>query len=129
DASLAIIDKRRVRANEIQAMSLIGDVRGKDTIVVDDMIDTAGTLVQAAQVLFENGAKSVSASCTYGVFSGAAAQRLQTSSIREVICTDTIPLSPEMRAMEKIRCLSVAPLLAETIRRIRTHESVSSIFD
>lgn len=129
DAQLAIIDKRRIRANEAQAMSLIGEVAGKDAIIVDDMIDTAGTLTQGVQVLFEKGAASVSACCTHGVFSGMAAQRIGDSRIREVICTDTIQLSPAMQKTGKVRCLSAAPILAETIRRIRRRESVSSIFD
>jgi ribose-phosphate pyrophosphokinase len=129
DAQLAIIDKRRIRANEAQAMSLIGDVQGKDAIIVDDMIDTAGTLTQAVKVLLEKGAATVSACCTHGVFSGVASQRIGDSRIREVICTDTIPLSPEMQKTGKVKCLSAAPILAETIRRIRKRESVSSIFD
>jgi ribose-phosphate pyrophosphokinase len=129
DTSLAIIDKRRLRANEAQAMNLIGEVAGKHAIIVDDMIDTAGTLIQAVHVLKEKGAASVSAACTHGVFSGAAAERLRSSGLLEVICTDTIPLSPQMAKTEKVKCLSVAPILAETIRRICKHESVSSIFD
>jgi ribose-phosphate pyrophosphokinase len=129
DAGLAIIDKRRIRANEAQAMNLIGEVQGKIAIVVDDMIDTAGTLIQATQVLLDRGAASVSAACTHGVFSGAAADRIASSHLKEVICTDTIPLSPAMAKCGKVRCLSVAPILAETIRRIHRHESVSSLFD
>jgi ribose-phosphate pyrophosphokinase len=129
DAGLAIIDKRRVRANEAQAMNLIGEVQGKIAIVVDDMIDTAGTLIQATQVLLDRGAATVSAACTHGVFSGAAAERIASSHLKEVICTDTIPLSPAMVKCGKVRCLSVAPILAETIRRIHRHESVSSLFD
>jgi ribose-phosphate pyrophosphokinase len=129
DASLAIIDKRRIRPNEAQALSLIGDVRGKHAIIVDDMIDTAGTLVQATQVLQEYGASAVSAACTHGVFSGAALERIQNSQLKEVICTDTIPLSPQMAKLPKVKCLSVASLLAETIHRIQTRESVSSLFD
>lgn len=129
DCSLAIIDKRRIRPNEAQAMSLIGDVRDKHAIVVDDMIDTAGTLVQAIQVLHDKGAASVSAACTHGVFSGAAFERIRESELREVICTDTIPLSPAMAKCEKVKVLSVATLFSETIRRIHRHESVSSLFD
>lgn len=127
--SLAIIDKRRIRANEAQAMSVIGDVRGKNAIIVDDMIDTAGTLIQGMQVLLDNGAESVSAACTHGVFSGTAFERIRDSQLKEVICTDTIPLSPAMSKLNKVKCLSVAPLLAETIRRIQTRESVSNLFD
>ncbi len=126
---LAIIDKRRLRPNEAQAMSLIGDVKGKHAIIVDDMIDTAGTLVQANQVLQDYGATAVSAACTHGVFSGAAYERIRDSSLFEVICTDTIPLSPTMAKLAKVRSLSVAPLLAEAIRRVHSHDSVSSLFD
>ena len=129
DIPLAIIDKRRPRPNEAQAMNLIGDVAGKHAIIVDDMIDTAGTLMQAVHVLMDRGAASVSAACTHGVFSGACYERIQASQLREVICTDTIPLSPAMASLSKVKCLSVAPILAETIRRINTHQSVSSLFD
>ena len=129
DCALAIIDKRRVRANEAQAMSLIGDVKGKNAIIVDDMIDTAGTLVQGMQVLYDYGAQTVSAACTHGVFSGAAFERIRDSRLKEVICTDTIPLSAQMSKLSQVKVLSVAPLLAETIRRIHKHQSVSSLFD
>lgn len=129
DTTLAIIDKRRLRANEAQAMNLIGEVAGMHAIIVDDMIDTAGTLIQAVGVLKDRGAKSVSAVCTHGVFSGSACERIRSSELSEVICTDTIPLAPQVAKTEKIKCLSVAPILAETIRRICKHESVSSIFD
>lgn len=129
DTTLAIIDKRRIRPNEAQAMSLIGDVKGKHAIIVDDMIDTAGTLVQAVQVLTDYGASSVSAACTHGVFSGAAYERIRDSQLKEVICTDTIPLSPTMAKLSKVKCLSVAPVLGEAIRRIHTNESVSTLFD
>lgn len=126
---LAIIDKRRLKANEAQAMHVIGDVKGKRAILVDDMIDTAGTLIQGMQVLYDHGAQEVSAACTHGVFSGTAFERIRDSKLKEVICTDTIPLSPQMSKLEKVKCLSVASILAETIRRIQTHESVSSLFD
>lgn len=129
NAALAIIDKRRLRPNEAQAMHVIGDVKGKDTILVDDMIDTAGTLIQGMQVLYDHGAASVSAACTHGVFSGTAFERIRDSKLREVICTDTIPLSPAMAKLDKVKCLSVAPILSETIKRIQTRESVSSLFD
>jgi ribose-phosphate pyrophosphokinase len=129
EVSLAIIDKRRPRPNEAQAMSVIGEVGGKHAIIVDDMIDTAGTMMQGVQVLLDRGAASVSAACTHGVFSGAAYERIRDSQLREVICTDTIPLSPLMANLPKVRCLSVAPILAETIRRIHTNQSVSSLFD
>jgi predicted phosphoribosyltransferase len=129
DTGLAIIDKRRVRANEAQAMSLIGEVDGKHAIMVDDMIDTAGTLIQGMQVLLKSGALSVSAACTHGVFSGSAYERIKGSQLKEVICTDTIPLSREMASLEKIKCLSVAPLLGQAIERIHSCASVSSLFD
>jgi ribose-phosphate pyrophosphokinase len=130
DLPLAIIDKRRIRPNEAEAMNLIGEVKGHHAILVDDMIDTAGTLVQGVQVLRKFGATSVSAACTHGVFSGAAAERLsQCEGLGEVICTDTIPLSPAMQQVKKVRVLSVASILAETIRRIQSHQSVSSLFD
>jgi ribose-phosphate pyrophosphokinase len=129
NVAFAIIDKRRIRPNEAQALSLIGDVKEKHAIIVDDMIDTAGTLVQAGHVIFDYGAASVSAVCTHGVFSGAAFERIRDSQLKEVICTDTIPLSPMMANLPKLKCLSVAPLLSETIRRIHKRESVSSLFD
>lgn len=127
--ALAIIDKRRLRPNEAQAMHLIGEVQGKDAIIVDDMIDTAGTLIQSVQALIDHGAKRVSAACTHGVLSGAAFERIRDSVIKEVICTNTIPLSPALAKLDKITRLSVAPILAETIRRIHHRESVSSLFD
>lgn len=129
DVTLAIIDKRRPRPNEVEAMHLIGDVRGKDAILVDDMIDTAGTLLQGLNALKLAGASSVSAACTHGVFSGAAAERIRNSELREVICTDTIPLSPAMKSLPNVRVLSVAALFAEAIGRIHNKTSVSSLFD
>lgn len=129
DVSLAIIDKRRLRPNEAQAMNLIGEVNGKHAIIVDDMIDTAGTMLQGVQVLLDRGAAEVSAACTHGVFSGAAFERIRDSRLKEVICTDTIPLSAPMAGLAKVRCLPMAPLLAEAIRRINVRESVSSLFD
>ena len=129
DVNLAIIDKRRPRPNEVQALNLIGDVRGKQVILVDDMIDTAGTLIQSLQVLFDSGALSVSAACTHGVFSGAAFERIRDSRLHEVVCTDTIPLAPAFAKLSKVKCLSVAALLAEAIKRIHGFESVSSLFE
>lgn len=129
DVPLAIIDKRRVKANEVGGMSLIGEVRGRHAIIVDDMIDTAGTLVQATQVLLDNGAEQVSAVCSHGVFSGTAHERIRDSHLKEVICTDTIPLSPALAKLAKVKCLSVAPILAEAMRRVQTRQSVSSLFD
>lgn len=129
NVNLAIIDKRRPRPNEVQALNLIGDVKGKRVILVDDMIDTAGTLIQSVQVLFDSGASSVSAACTHGVFSGQAFERMRDSRLEEVVCTDTIPLSAAMSQLPTVKCLSVAPLLAEAIRRIHGFESVSSLFE
>lgn len=129
ETSLAIVDKRRLRPNEAQVMNLIGDVAGKSAIIVDDMIDTAGTLVQCIHALLEKGAKSVSAVCTHGVFSGAAYERIRDCPVREVICTDTVPLSPAMSKLDKITRLSVGPMLGETLRRILHRESVSALFE
>lgn len=129
DCGLAIIDKRRLRPNEAQAMNLIGDVKGKHAVIVDDMIDTAGTLIQAANVVLEKGAQSVSAACTHGVFSGTAYERIQESKLKEIICCNTIPLSPLMNQVPKVTCLSVAKVLAEAIKRVHMKESVSSLFD
>lgn len=129
DVPLAIIDKRRVKANEVGGMSLIGDVKGRHAIIVDDMIDTAGTLIQATKVLIDYGAEQVSAVCSHGVFSGSAYERIRDSQLKEVICTDTIPLSPALAQLSKVKCLSVAPILAEAMRRVQTRQSVSSLFD
>ena len=126
---MAIIDKRRVKANEVGGMSLIGDVKGRHAIIVDDMIDTAGTLIQATKVLIDYGAEQVSAVCSHGVFSGSAYERIRDSQLKEVICTDTIPLSPALAQLSKVKCLSVAPILAEAMRRVQTRQSVSSLFD
>lgn len=129
ECGLAIVDKRRLRPNEAQAMNVIGDVKDKYAVIVDDMIDTAGTLIQGIQVLLDKGAASVSAACTHGVFSGTAFERIRDSALREVICTNTIPLSPQMAGLSKVKCLSVASILAEAIKRIHRKESVSSLFD
>jgi len=129
DVPLAIIDKRRVKANEVGGMSLIGEVRSRHAIIVDDMIDTAGTLIQATKILIDNGAEQVSAVCSHGVFSGTAYERIRDSQLKEVICTDTIPLSPALAKLAKVKCLSVAPILAEAMRRVQTRQSVSSLFD
>jgi len=128
NAGLAIIDKRRERANVSEVMHLIGDVRGKDCILIDDMIDTAGTLTGAARALQDHGAKSIVACSSHGVLSGPAVQRIIDSPIREVIVTDTIPLSPEARASGKIKQVSLARLLGEAIKRIHSSDSVSSLF-
>jgi ribose-phosphate pyrophosphokinase len=125
---LAIIDKRRPTANVSEVMHVIGEVEGRNCVIMDDMIDTAGTLVKAAEVLKERGARSVYAYCTHPVFSGPAVERLRKSAIDEVVITNTIPLSEEARGCGKIRQLSVAFLFAETIRRISDGESVTSLF-
>ena len=125
---LALIDKRRPTANVSEVMHVIGEVEGRNCVIMDDMIDTAGTLVKAAEVLKERGARSVYAYCTHPVFSGPAVERLRNSAIDEVVITNTIPLSEEARGCAKIRQLSVAFLFAETIRRISDGESVTSLF-
>jgi ribose-phosphate pyrophosphokinase len=125
---LAIIDKRRPAANVSEVMHVIGEIEGRNCVIMDDMIDTAGTLVKAAEVLKERGAKSVYAYCTHPVFSGPAVERIAASEIDEVVITNTIPLGDAARACPKIRQLSVAFLFAETIRRISDGESVTSLF-
>jgi ribose-phosphate pyrophosphokinase len=125
---LAIIDKRRPTANVSEVMHVIGEIEGRNCVIMDDMIDTAGTLVKAAEVLKERGAKSVYAYCTHPVFSGPAVERIKNSQIDEVVITNTIPLSDAAKACTKIRQLSVAFLFAETIRRISDGESVTSLF-
>lgn len=128
DADLAIIDKRRPRANVATVMNIIGEVEGKDCVLVDDIVDTAGTLCAAAAALKANGARRVMAYCTHPVLSGAAIDNLNNSQLDELVVTDTIPLSDPARACGRIRQLSVAELLAETIRRIAFGESVSSLY-
>jgi len=128
NCDLAIIDKRRPAANVSEIMHVIGDIHGRNCVIMDDMIDTAGTLVKAAEVLKERGAQSVYAYCTHPVFSGAAIERLKASQIDEVVVTNTIPLADAAKSSSKIRQLSVAFLFAETIRRISDGESVTSLF-
>jgi ribose-phosphate pyrophosphokinase len=128
NAGLAIIDKRRERANVSEVMNLIGDVRGKDCIIVDDMIDTAGTLCGAAKALRDNGAKRVVACATHGVFSGPAVERIMDSPLSEVVVTDSMPLHGAARSCPRIRQVSVARLLGEAIKRIHSGDSVSSLF-
>jgi len=125
---LAIIDKRRPAANVSEVMHVIGEIDGRNCVIMDDMIDTAGTLVKAAEVLKERGARSVYAYCTHPVFSGPAIERIRTSKIDEVVIADTIPLNDAAKACSNIRQLSVAFLFAETIRRISDGESVTSLF-
>ena len=127
-ASLAIIDKRRERANVSEVMHLIGDVSGKDCIIVDDLIDTAGTLCNAARAVMDGGAKSVVAVATHGVLSGPAVKRIDESALSEVVVTNSILHSEEARASKKIKFLSIGRLLGEAIRRIHNSDSVSSLF-
>ncbi|MEW6688421.1 MAG: ribose-phosphate pyrophosphokinase [Pseudomonadota bacterium] len=128
ESDLAIIDKRRPKANVAEVMNVIGEVKGRTCVIMDDMVDTAGTLCKAAEVLKEEGATKVVAYCTHAVLSGGAAGRIAQSRLDELVVTDTIPLTDEARACAKIRQLSVAGLLAETILRIFTEDSVSSLF-
>jgi ribose-phosphate pyrophosphokinase len=128
NADLAIIDKRRQRSNESQVMNIIGDVRGRSCILVDDLVDTAGTLCQAAQALKDEGAERVIAYITHPVLSGKAVERVENSALDQLVVTDTIPLGEAARKCKRIRVLSVAELLAETMRRIRDEESVSSLY-
>jgi ribose-phosphate pyrophosphokinase len=128
DADLAIIDKRRPRANVATVMNIIGDVEGKCCVLVDDMVDTAGTLCTAAGALKEHGAKRVVAYCVHPVLSGAAISNIEASALDELVVTDTIPLSDAAHHCERIRQLSVSQMLAETIRRMAQGESVSSLY-
>jgi len=129
DATLAIIDKRRLKANEVAEMRVIGDVEDCCAILVDDMVDTAGTIVAAADALRAAGARRVMACCSHPVLSGPAIERLTKSAIEEMVVTDTIPLSPAARKLKKIKVCSVAHLLAEAIRRTHCEESISLLFD
>ncbi len=128
ECDLAIIDKRRPKANVSEVMNIIGDVSGRTCIIMDDMVDTAGTLCKAAQALKEHGAAGVLAYCTHPVLSGGAVERIERSDLDQLVVTDTIPLSPAAQASSKIRVVSIAELLAETLLRISNEESVSSLF-
>ena len=128
DADLAIIDKRRPKANVSEVMNIIGDVEGKNCVIVDDLVDTAGTLCKAATALKAHGAESVAAYCTHPVLSGKAIDNITESVLDELVVTNTIPLSEEAQACDRIRQLSVAEMLAETIRRIHMDESVSEMY-
>jgi ribose-phosphate pyrophosphokinase len=128
NAPLAIIDKRREQANVAEIMNIIGDVEGRNCIMVDDLIDTAGTLVKGAEALLNAGAATVSACATHPVLSGPAVQRIEESQIREVVVTNSIPLKPEARRCERLRALSVAPLLARAIQSIHEGGSISTLF-
>ncbi len=126
---LSIIDKRRPRPNESEVMNLIGSVEGKNCIIMDDIVDTAGTLTKAAEALKDRGAKTVAAYCTHPVLSGPAVERIMASSLDELVVTDTIPLSESAKKSGKIRQLSCDAVLAETLRRVSSGESVMSLFD
>jgi len=128
DSDLAIIDKRRPKANDSEVMNIIGDVAGRTCVIMDDMVDTAGTLCKAAQALKEQGAKRVLAYCTHPVLSGSAVARIAESEIDELVVTDTIPLTDEARNCGRIRQISIAELMAETMLRISNESSVSSLF-
>ncbi len=128
NSSLAIIDKRRESPNQAEVMNIIGDVKNKHALLFDDMIDTAGTIVQTAQTCLDNGALSVWAGCTHPVLSGPALERLEGSCLREVLVTNTIPLNGKDQRCSKLKALSVAPLLGEAILRIHREESVTSLF-
>jgi ribose-phosphate pyrophosphokinase len=128
ECDLAIIDKRRPKANVSEVMNIIGEVKDRTCVIMDDIVDTAGTLCKAAQALKENGAKRVLSYCTHAVLSGAAASRIADSELDELVVTDTIPLRDDVKACAKIRQVSVASLLADTVLRISNEESVSSLF-
>ncbi|WP_461538109.1 ribose-phosphate pyrophosphokinase [Spongorhabdus nitratireducens] len=128
NAELAIIDKRRPEANRAEVMNIIGDVNGRTCVLIDDMVDTAGTLCQAAHALKENGAKQVYAYCTHPVLSGRALENVANSVLDELVVTNTIPLTPEAQAIDRIRQLDMSPLIAESVRRISNAESISAMF-
>ena len=128
DADLAIIDKRRPKANEAQVMNIIGEVAGRTCVLVDDLVDTAGTLCKAAKALKEHGAARVVAYCSHAVLSGPAVKNISDSVLDELVVSNTIPFTQEAKACERLRSLSIAGLLAESMRRISNEESVSSLF-
>jgi ribose-phosphate pyrophosphokinase len=128
-ADLAIVDKRRERANESEVMNIIGDVKGRRCILFDDIVDSAGTLCNAAAALKEHGAKSVAAYCCHGVLSNGAVSRVEQSALDLLVVTDSIPTSPQAAVSKRIEIVSVAPLIGEAIRRIANEESVSKLFD
>jgi ribose-phosphate pyrophosphokinase len=127
-ASLAIIDKRRSQPNDSTVMNIIGDIKGKTALLLDDMVDTAGTLTQAADALVKAGAKKVAACCTHAVLSGHALEKINQSALEKMVVSDTIPLKPEAQSCKKIVVLSIASLLGEAIKRIHNNDSVSSLF-
>jgi len=128
NATIAIIDKRRLKPNEASVMNIIGEIKGKNALILDDMTDTAGTLTQGAKALIDRGAKTVSACCTHPVLSGPAVKRINESPLEELIVTNTIPLSEEAKQSDKINVRSVAELFAESIKRINNNDSISSLF-
>jgi len=128
DAPLAIVDKRRVDLDVTEVMNLIGDVKGRSTLIVDDIIDTAGTLVKTADALIREGATQVFAACTHAIFSGPAVERIENSKITEVVATDSVPVSEAARKLKKVKILSVADLLARGIRSIHEETSISELF-
>ena len=129
NAKIALLDKRREKPNEAEIMHIIGDVKGRNCFIVDDMIDTAGTLIRAAGAIMDNGAESVRAAATHPVFSATAVERINNSRLLEVIVTNSIPLSEDAKDSGKIKQLSIGPLLGEAIKRIHTNSSVSSLFE
>lgn len=128
NCSIAIVDKRREKANECEVMNVIGDVRGMDAILLDDMVDTAGTMTQAAQALLDKGARKIAAVCTHAVLSGAAIERINSSVIQELIATNTIPLDSKRELCKRLTVLSVAGLIGEAVKRIHEESSISSLF-
>jgi len=128
EADLAIIDKRRPKPNEAKVMHIIGEVEGRTCVLMDDLVDTAGTLCEAAEALKKHGARKVLAYCTHPVLSGPAVERIEKSQLDELVVTDTIPLRPEAKQCKRIRQLSVAELLAESMRRVTEEDSVSTLF-
>ena len=129
DALLAIVDKRRDRPGESEVMNIIGDVSGKDCLLVDDIVDSGGTLCNAAEAMLANGANSVTAYITHGVLSGGAATRIADSKLRELVITDSIRATPEVQAAPNIRVIETASLIGEAINRTSAEKSVSSLFD
>lgn len=129
DAGLAIVDKRREKAGVSEVMNIIGDVKGKDCIIVDDIVDSGGTLCNAAEALMNEGAKSVSAYITHGVLAGKALERIASSKLKELVITDSIKPTDAVKAVKNIRILGIAPLIAEAVKRISEESSVSSLFD
>jgi ribose-phosphate pyrophosphokinase len=128
-ASLAIVDKRRVAANQTEVMNIIGDVEGRNVFIVDDIIDTAGTLIHTTEALLKQGAKSISASCTHAVLSGPAIERINNSKLDQVVATNSMPTADKQQECPRLKTLSIAELLSEAIKRIHHEDSVSSLFD